>query len=63
MILPKSSCVYTPYIKSVTSRVCLGIVPFLVSFGLDMKIKVGVVIYMYLKHSSDYIDSKYIWVH
>ena len=23
----------------------------------------GVVIYMYLKHSPDYIDSKYIWVH
>ena len=23
----------------------------------------GVIIYMYLKHSPDYIDSKYIWVH
>ena len=23
----------------------------------------GVVIYRYLKHSPDYIDSKYIWVH
>ena len=23
----------------------------------------GVVIHMHLKHSSDYIDSKYIWVH
>ena len=23
----------------------------------------GVVIYMYLKHFPDYIDSKYIWVH
>ena len=23
----------------------------------------GVVVYMYLKHSTDYIDSKYIWVH
>ena len=28
-----------------------------------MKIEMGVVIYMYLKHSPDYIDSKYIWVH
>ena len=23
----------------------------------------GVVIYRYLKHSTDYIDSKYMWVH
>ena len=29
----------------------------------DMKTEIGVVIYMYLKHSPDYIDSKYIWVH
>ena len=28
-----------------------------------MKEKMGVVIYMYLKHSTDHIDSKYIWVH
>ena len=28
-----------------------------------MKIKMGVVIYMYLKQSPDFIDSKYIWVH
>ena len=28
-----------------------------------MNTEMGVVIYMYLKHSSDYIDSKYIWVH
>ena len=28
-----------------------------------MKTEMGVVIYMYLKHSPDYIDSKYIWVH
>ena len=32
-------------------------------FGPDMNTKMGVVIYMYLKHSSDYIDPKYIWVH
>ena len=28
-----------------------------------MNIEMGVVIYIYLKHSSDYIDSKYMWVH
>ena len=27
------------------------------------KTEMGVVIYMYLKHSPDYIDYKYIWVH
>ena len=33
------------------------------SFGPDMKTEVGVVKLKDLKHSSDYIDSKYIWVH
>ena len=28
-----------------------------------MNTKMGVVIYIYLKYSSDYIDYKYIWVH
>ena len=32
-------------------------------FGPDIKTEVAVVIYMYLKHSPDYIDSKYIWVY
>ena len=32
-------------------------------FGPDIKTKMSVVIHMYLKHSPDYIDSKYIWVH
>ena len=36
---------------------------FLTYFGTDMKTKMGVVICMYLKHSSYYIDSIYIWVH
>ena len=31
--------------------------------GPDMKTEMGVVIYMYLKHFPDHIDSKYIWVH
>ena len=36
---------------------------FLTYFGTDMKTEMGVVICMYLKHSPDYIDSKYIGVH
>ena len=44
MLLPKSSCVYIPYIKSVAPRVCLAKVLFLASFGPDMKTEVGVVI-------------------
>ena len=28
-----------------------------------MKKEMGVIIYTYLKHSPDYINSKYIWVH
>ena len=39
-------------------RVFLAKVPFLISFGPDINTKMGVVIYMYLKHSPDY-DSKY----
>ena len=31
--------------------------------GPNMNIEIGVIIYMYLKHSPDSIDSKYIWVH
>ena len=39
-------------------------VPFLAFFLVpDMKTEMDVVIYMYLKHSPNYIDSKYIWVH
>ena len=66
LLLPKSSCVCIPYIKSVAPRGCLVKVPFLAFFfffGPDIKTEMGVVIYMYLKHSLDYIDSKYIWVH
>ena len=40
-------------------------VPFLAFFKPNVKIVMGVVLYMHLKHSTDYIDSKYIyiWVH
>ena len=60
MLLPKPSCVCIPYIKCVTPRVCL--VPFLAFFGTDIKTKMGIFIYMYLKHSQDYVNFKYMWV-
>ena len=43
MLFPKSNCVYIPYIKSVTPKVCLAKL-FLASFGPEMKTVVGVVI-------------------
>ena len=59
MSLPKSNNLCIPCFKSVAPRIFLAEVPFL---GLTRKKKV-LVIYMYLKHSSDYIDTKYILVH
>ena len=61
MLLPKSVvCTY-----NVLSLSLQGFVwskyhfwPF---FGPDIIAEMGVVIYRYLKRSSDYIDSKYIW--
>ena len=59
---PTVKCI--PGIESVAPRLFLVIVPFLpFFFGPNIKTEMGVVIYMYLKHSPDYIDSKYIWVH
>ena len=51
-------CIHT--IMSVDLRVCMAKVPFLALWGVDMNIRMGVVIYMYSKHSPDYIDSKYM---
>ena len=61
MSLPQSSCVCIPCFNLVAPRVCLVKVPFWPIFGPDMKTEMGVVIYMYLKHSPGYIDCKYIW--
>ena len=36
---------------------------FCLFLGPDIKVEMGVVIYMHLKHSPDCIDSKYIWIH
>ena len=44
----------------VTPKDCLAKVPFLAFFGPDMNTERGVVIHMFLKHSPDDSDSKYI---
>ena len=59
----KSSCACTRCFISVAPRVCPAKVPFLSIFGPNMKTEIGVVIYIYLKRSPDYTDSKYIWIH
>ena len=61
MLLPKSSCVCIPCIKSIAPRVYQAKVPFLAFFGLfwlNMKTEIDVVIYMYLTNPPDYIDFK-----
>ena len=65
MLLPMSICICIPCFKSADPRVCMAKVPFSLFFlgGPDMNTEMGVVIYMYLKYSPDYIASKYIWVH
>ena len=40
-----------------------GLSHFWPYFEPNIKTEMIVVIYMYLKHSTDYIDPKYIWVH
>ena len=47
-VTPKFKLRVHTMFKSVTPRVCLAKVPFLASFGPDMKTEMGVVIYMYL---------------
>ena len=63
MLFPKLSCVCISCIKSVAPRVCLVKVPFCLFFGPDIKSRKGCGHYMYFKHSTDNIDSKYILVH
>ena len=60
MLLPKSSCVCIPCIKSVAPRVCMAKVPFMTFLGPDMNTEMGVAIYMYFKQFPDYIASKYM---
>ena len=63
MSLPKLSCVCILCFKSVTPRILLAKLPFLAFFGPDMNTEIGEVICMYLKHSPDYINSKYIYIY
>ena len=69
MILPKSICVCISCFKFVAPGFVLQSTIFFFlgggggGGGPDMDTEVAVVIYMYLKHSQDYIDSKYIWIH
>ena len=63
MLRSKSSCACIPCFKAVAPKVCLTKVPFVAIFWPDINSKKGVVIYMYLKHSQENTDSKYIWVH
>ena len=39
------------------------VLSLLLFFEPNIKTEMGVVIFMYLKHSLNYIDSKYMWVH
>ena len=52
---------HTMFFKSIASRGCMDKVSIFV--GPDMDTEIGVIIYMYLKHSPDYIVSKYIWAY
>ena len=61
MLLSKSSCVCMQCFKSVAPMICLDKVLFVAFFWHGVNTEMGVVIYMYLKHSPDYINSKYIW--
>ena len=63
MLLLKSICVCIPCFKSIAPRVCMVKVPFLALFWPNMNTEMGVVIYMYLKYSPDYIDFKYIYIY
>ena len=62
MLLPKSSCVCYHVLSLSLQGSVRPKYHFWHFFWPDMKTEMGVVIYMYLKHSPDYIDSKYIWV-
>ena len=63
MLFSKSSCVCYHVLSFFTPRVCMAKLPFLAFLGPDMSTEMGMIIYMYSKHSPDYIDSKYIYIH
>ena len=55
-------CVCIPCFKS-SSKGLSGQSTILAFSGHDMNTEMGVVIYMNICTSPDYIDSKYIWIH
>ena len=61
MLLRKSICVCIPCLSLSLQGFVWPKYHFWLFFGPDMNIQMGVVIYMYLKHSPDHIDSKYIY--
>ena len=61
MLLPTSICVCIPCFNSVAAGVVWPNYNFWLFNVPDMNTEMGVVIYMYLKHSPNYIDSN-IWV-
>ena len=63
MLLPKSICVCIQCFKSLAPGIVLPKYHFWVFLGPDMDTEVGVVIYMHLKHSQDYIESTYIYIY
>ena len=63
MSLQTSSCICILYIKSCSFKGLSGRSTIFGFFSACHKTVKGVVLYMYLKHSTVYIDSRYIWVH
>ena len=62
-ITPKvNSCMHTMFLVC-HSKGLYGQSTIFGFFRPVMDTGMGVVIYMYLKHPPNYIDSKYIWVH
>ena len=57
MLLPKSFCVYIPCFKSVAPGFVCPKYLFGLFWGPDMNTEIDLVMYMYLKHSPDYINS------
>ena len=62
-VIPKVKWFMHAIFSVCCSKGLSGLVQFLAFFWHDMKTEMGVIIYIYLKHSLDYIDSNYIRVH
>ena len=58
MLLPMSSCVCIPFLRLSLLGLILPKYQFCTFLVPDMNTYIGVVMYMYLKHFPDYIDSR-----